>query len=352
MADEVIVSPGPMGSPTDKGGPPIDTGNATIAGGPGPTELVQTPPPTPAPPVPPIPETPPKAAIEQTPPPKTIADPVPPKPGEEVVAADWPDDWRQKLAGDDKKLLARLERWQSPKNLLDSFRALEQRVSAGELKRTLPAHYTEEELAEFRKSNGIPDKPDGYDTNLGNGFVWGETDKPVLSSFTAAAHQLNATPEQVRGILGWYAGEQQRLADEIAERDEMSRATGTDALRAEWGKEFKPNLTAMNNMFAGEPQELFDTIMSARSSDGTMLGNRPDILKFFSAKAIALNPFAKLVDGDIVTQQKTADQEMASIAALMGDKTSAYWRGPGANAMQERYRELLEMKERMAGRAA
>ena len=57
---------------------------------------------------------------------------------EASAPADWPADWRQKLAGEDKKTLERLGRMASPADLFKSYRALEQKVSAGELKKGLP----------------------------------------------------------------------------------------------------------------------------------------------------------------------------------------------------------------------
>ena len=44
--------------------------------------------------------------------------------------------------------------------------------------------------------------------------------------------------------------------------------------------------------------------------------------------------------------------EIASIEKLMGDRSSDYWRGPKANDIQQRYRDLVEARDKTTGRAA
>lgn len=363
MAD---ILEGPLGGSKTDGGPPIDLGNSTAVV----TEATNlntpssTPPITPAkagdPPSPTPPPPPPKTAAEppapkpgdpppspalkpQATPPKTAAEPTPEeKAAKELeTPADWPETWRVLMAGKDAKALKALERYNSPIEVANALRALQQRLSAGELRKALPAHYTEEELKEYRKSNGIPDKPEDYDVNLGNGFVWGETDKPVLDSFKAAALEGNIPQEHVKSMLGWYVAQQQQRDEEIAQRDEHGRINGADALRAEWGGEYKKNQTAMRNYFEGAP-EMFDMIMGARTQDGRLVGNIPDALKFFSSQAKAANPYATLVpDGDS-TPLKSAVGRYQELTKMSADKSGPYWRGNTANSLQSEQRELID----------
>ena len=363
----------PMGG--EGGGPPSDVGNATVV----PIEKVGSPqaaPPAAAAPAPVVKvETPPvsapaPAAKVVTPPADPAAKPAAktlaaePLPGEEPkqpTPANWPDNWRELMAGDDKKELERLKRFNSPADIRKSHRAMEQRLSSGELKRALPNNYTEEELADFRKQNGIPDKPEDYDTSLGNGFVWGEADQPLLKDFTAFAHEANMPGEYVKRSLEWFARQEQKIVDEVATRDNRESALGAEALRAEWGKEFQGNMTAMRNLLEGQTAAtpdgqkvpLFDLLMSSRTSDGRLLGNVPDVIKWASGLSRELNPFATLVpDNGAGGGIKSAEAEFAAISAKMGDKTSDYWRGPNADTMQARWRELHGLLEKVKARAA
>ena len=49
---------------------------------------------------------------------------------EPVTEGDWPADWRQKYAGDDPKILKRLERYGSPKAALDALSGMRGRKVA------------------------------------------------------------------------------------------------------------------------------------------------------------------------------------------------------------------------------
>ena len=102
--------------------------------------------------------------------------------GEEGAAppATWPDDWRGRLAGKDADALKRLNRFQSPEGVYKSWRSLEQRLSAGEIKSALPKDASDEQVAEWRKENGLPEKPDGYQLTRVIGREWTEADKPLL----------------------------------------------------------------------------------------------------------------------------------------------------------------------------
>lgn len=364
MAD-VTDSPIP-GAPVE-GGPPTDIGGATLAtegNKPPPSPPVQ---PTPQAPIPGVPVVPPPKNVPPAPPspppqapspppvapPKSLAD-TPPVEGEPKAPtpASWPDNWRELMAGDDKKELARLQRFNSPIDVRNAWRGLEQRLSAGELKRALPNNYTPEELAEYRKSNGIPEKPEEYDTNVGNGIVWGEADKPLIEDWTKFAHEANIPGEYVKRGLEWFARQEQKVADEIAQRDERDRVTGGEALRTEWGNEFKGNLAAARNLFEGQATPLWDVLMGARAEDGSRLGNRPDVLKFMASLSREVNPFAKLVPESGSTPLKSAEGRLAEITAMMANKQGPYWRGPQAEKLQAEWRELHGAIEKSKGRAA
>ncbi|HET7409683.1 MAG TPA: hypothetical protein VFJ13_05740, partial [Paracoccaceae bacterium] len=192
--------------------------------------------------------------------------------GKAAAPADWPEDWRQRLAGDDKKALKRLERLGSPKDVMTAYRALERKVSSGELKTGLKEDATPEEVASWRRENGIPEKPEDYDTTLPDGLVIGEDDKPLVGEFLTAMHAKNAHPETVKAALAAYyrIAETQQAAQ--IEADRGFRREAEDALRAEWGPEYRPNVNAMGNFLDGAPAGLKERLLGARLADGKLLG--------------------------------------------------------------------------------
>ncbi|MGF7446190.1 hypothetical protein V7P28_21410, partial [Klebsiella michiganensis] len=82
------------------------------------------------------------------------------------------------LAGDDAKYRKQLERYASPEALAKAHRELQSKMSSGEFRAAkLPENPTNEELARWRKDNGVPDKADDYLADLPSGIVLGDEDK-------------------------------------------------------------------------------------------------------------------------------------------------------------------------------
>ena len=335
-APPVVADPGVgLGTP-----PPSNSG----LGGPPPVD----PNPAIADIVPPKVEPPPTKAAPKAP---TIADtpPVDDKTPKATAPADWPEDWRARLAGDNKKAADRLARFKSPNDVLNSYLALEAKVSGGEFAKKLPTNYTDAELADYRKANGIPDKPDDYKVDV-PGLVWGEADKPMLDSWKQFAFENNLPPEIAKMGPAWYAREQEALVARLAEQDQVNYQSGTAALQAEWGNEFKGNINAAKNLFEAYPG-VWDSVMGARDADGVRNGDNPVVLKALASIAKEMNPYATIIP-NVPSQNaaQTLAEEKSQIKSLMGDKGSEYWRGPKAAVLQARYREILDLESRVASR--
>jgi hypothetical protein len=145
-------------------------------------------------------------------------------------SSDWPSDWRERIAGDDRRALDQLKRHGSPAEIWKKARSLEQMLSSGEFRRELPKDATDEERAAWRRERGIPETPQGYSIELPDGVVLGEADRPVVDAFTAAVHQKGWDNTRVNEALGWYYAEQERQLAARAEADNAFRQKG---LRAE-----------------------------------------------------------------------------------------------------------------------
>lgn len=272
--------------------------------------------------------------------------------------ADWPSDWREKLAGEDKKLLSTLKRFASPKTFSDSYFAMKHKLSSGEYLKALPENASEEDLAEYRKTLGIPETPEGYDlTALPEGLSITEADKPAVADYLKQAHALNLTEAQVKQNVAWYLQNREAEQAALQQRNEQRKDETMNALRAEWGNEFRPNLNAMNGYLDTLGADAKQALLSARDADGTMLLNNPAVVKALAQTARDLNPAATVVSATGANAAGAIADEIASISKMMGDYNSDYWRGPkvegtGETKLQKRYAELLEAQERMRSRAA
>lgn len=341
--------------PGNGGGAPAPTGGLDIRTDPAaPVSPLSGPTPTPQPAPSPDPKPTPSPAPKPGPAPRdsapratTIADVAPADPDatKPTAPADWPEDWRARLAGDNKKAIDKLARYKSPQDVLNAYMALETKL--GDYAKKLPTHYTEQELADYRKSNGIPDKPDEYNVDV-PGIVWGEQDKPMLDSWKQFAHENHLPPDLVKIGPAWYAREQEAIVARLEQQDMQNFQTGSAALQAEWGAEFKGNINAAKNLLEAHPG-MWETIMGSRAPDGMKLGDSPSVLKAFAALAKEANPFATIAPrGGDADPIKTIDTRISEIHGMMRDRTGPYWKGPESAKIQAEYRDLVDMKERAA----
>ena len=289
----------------------------------------------------------PPAAEGAKPAPKTAADGGGAPEGDRAPAPQtWPEEWRKLLAGDDKKKIEKVARYTDPTKILDAYLTLERDLSSGAYVKKLPTHYSSEELAEWRKANGFPEKPEDYDTNLGNGIVWGENDKPHIGNFLEYAHANNMTPEQVKQGLGWWHQYQSTLVDQQAAIDNQNAAEARDQIRTVWGGTAQANLNFIKTVLDREPG-MHNALMNARLPDGTRIGDNPKALNTLLVEFVKGDPYGADLPGNGSDAGKTVAAELAELRGLMADKGSRYWKGPEANTLQERFRSLKGMEDRI-----
>ena len=253
MADQIGGTPAPAGTSEPAATPaaaPVATAPATAAAEPA---LAAT------------------SAEPSTP----AGDPAPPAP------KDWATLRTEYSKGDDK-IEKRLARYSSPEAVLDALVAAQNKIASGALKSALPDKATPEELAAWRVDNGIPAKPEDYDTTLPKGLVIGEADKPVIEGFLKTAHSKNMSPDQVKETLNWYYQEQERQLDARNAKDTEFKSQSEDKLRAEWGGEYKLNINMIGGLLDTAPAGVKDLVVSARLGDGTPLGNHPEVLRWLA----------------------------------------------------------------------
>lgn len=254
----------------------------------------------------------------------------------------WAADWREKLAAGDSKTLAQLQRYGSPEDVWKKARALESRVSAGDLKPTLKKGATADEVAEYRKSHGIPDKADGYDLK---GIKVDEADQPLIDRVLAAAFEAHAAPDAVKAIIGVWPKIKEEAAAHQAEADQQLRAKAEDTLRAEWGTEFRRNMGLVHQLLdSSGAVNIKENLLSGRMADGTPIGSSPEALKMLLGVALTQNPTGLVMPsggGDPVGSIK---DQLAAIAKVRREKRSEYNKD---TAMQAKERDLITAAQRM-----
>lgn len=249
---------------------------------------------------------------------------------------------REAYANGDPKLSARLARYSSEKDVIDALIAAQNKISSGGLKAPLPENPTPEEIAAWRAENGVPLTPKDYGVKVPDGV-----DPVQTEEFLATAHELNMTPAQVEKMIAWKASADEKALTQRAETDAAARQAGTDELRQDWGPEYKLNINLVTGLLDAAPQGIKEQLMGARLANGTLLGNDPTSLRWLASLAREINPTATVVPGSGVNAVQAIQSEMQSLQKLMGDRNSEYWKGPTAEALQKRFRDLAAVSEKV-----
>ena len=271
--------------------------------------------------------------------------------GDGALPDNWREEYVKRVNGDDK-LLKRMQRYSDPYSALDALVGVQNKISAGELRSMdpFPAKGTEEEQTKWREDHGIPPTPDKYEIKLGEGLVPGEADQPMIDEFMKQMHARNAPPEVVNGALEWYYTEAERQAAERHALDKQQKEEIEDALRVEWGTDFRKNKDMIEALLDTWPAGSKDLIFGARLADGTPLASNINILRGLSQMAREQFGDTFIAPAEGAGAIASITDEIDSMKTLMADKNSKYWKGPESAKLQARYRDLVAQQKKIESR--
>lgn len=198
----------------------------------------------------------------------------------------WKDDWRQKVAGEDPKMLKELEKHKTPAELAKAYRELQKQFSSTRPAPELAKDATPEQVSEWREKVGIPETWDKYDTALDNGVIIGENDKAIVEKYLQKAHDANMKPDEVKKSLQTYfemmnADEAQRIRNA-----EISQTNLIQDLQNQWGVQYKGNISLVKtHLEQSLGEEAFTKLNQATLPDGTFVINNPIILNHLLKQA-------------------------------------------------------------------
>lgn len=119
----------------------------------------------------------------------------------------------------------------------------------------------------------------------------------------------------------------------LAAQDERDKETGVAALRGEWGTAYDSNIKRIKVFLDSLDHEFAETFLHARDAAGTAICNKPAVLR-------GLLDLAKRGG-----HTDDIDRDMRELEALMRDPSSRYWKGPEAEQLQGRYRNLINLRD-------
>lgn len=279
--------------------------------------------------------------------------------GAGAAANPWSaDTWIGTFAGTDEKKKAWAARRGGIEAALNSAYSADAKIEELTAKAKagpLAADATPEQIATYRKDNGIPEKAEGYFENLPGGIKLDDADKAMLGDYAKTFHELNLTPAQASRLLATRQEQLDKMVTTQVAQDETVKTAVEDQLRAEWGNDYRPNLNAIHNLLSGFPEDAREALMSARGPDGKAIFNNKSLLQAFAQIARTSSPFGTIVGNDGGSlDAKGVDTRMAEIVKMMGaPKGSADYRAYyDSPKVQEEYRNLIAAQERMKARTA
>lgn len=191
---------------------------------------------------------------------------------------DWPDDWREKLANGNDDAAKLLNRFRSPKGLLDKILNQEKVIRSGKIKHDMPDLEDEEAMKAWRKEQGIPDDPTGYTIPDSVKSLVTDEDKPLLASFTEWAHEKNASQDTVDLATEWYFNTVDEINEKQAATDKEAADEAVDVLRQEHGRDYRPNMQLAKRFMETFGEDIGSSWTEARLPDGRRLGDIPEFV--------------------------------------------------------------------------
>lgn len=215
-------------------------------------------------------------------------------------------------------------------------------ISSGKIKQPLAADATPEQKATWRKENGIPEKATDYNLDLPDGLVIGENDKAILTPIVERMHDLNMTPDQVKGAVAVYKAQEKQF---LQAREKMigdNHQVTEDVLRKEWGEEYRNENTRIDNLVATWSANSQNAFKNGFDDKGMPLKDNVNFMRDMAQLARTINPVSTLIPNGGGSQGASVDTEIANIEKRMETDRDGYFKD---QAMQNRYGELLAWRE-------
>lgn len=269
------------------------------------------------------------------------------------------DHWKSTFAGDDAKKKAWAERRPDIKTALETGFQADQKISelTAIAKTVLPKDATPEQITQYRKDNGIPEKPEGYLDALSPEVKakLDDSSKGIITPYLGLIQKHNLSPTVAAEFIEMRQAEATRLQDARIAEDAVVRQKTEDTLRQDWGNNYRAEINNVNNLLSGAPDEVRNMLFNARTPDGTGLMAGPEALRWFAQLARTVNPYSVPVgnDGGLL-DQKGVEARIAEIDGWMGAaKGSENYKRYYENAnVQAEYRQLVDAKAMLTKRTA
>lgn len=261
-----------------------------------------------------------------------------------VAPADWPEDWRDKLASGDKDFRKLLDRYGSVNEYAKAGREAQKKLSSGKPDADEPmpdAEKEPEKAKEWRKVRNIPDDPTGYTVPDTVKNLVTDADKPRLTAFTEAMHAKGIPTSAAGAVMEWYFQEQDAIASAIAETDKGNSEALQEELRSEWGTDFRANSTLAKRY----AEKVFGDVpwTEARLPDGRRMGDIPEMVRALADAGRSEFGDVSFASGDSANKLMSRKKELET---MMAEDRPTYMSKP---ELAKEYEAIIDAELRSKG---
>lgn len=225
-------------------------------------------------------------------------------------------DWRTALSPDLRSNPV-IERMKSVEDLAKEHINVQKLIGTEKL----PApkdDWTPEQFNDFYTKLGRPSDPKDYDlagVERPEGLPW---DDGFQESMVAAMHSAGMNSKQVKAVLGAYIESVGGQYDSAMGQMQQTREEGIQNLRNEWGRSFDSQIDLAKRAFMAGAGESYEDVASMTLSDGTKLGDHPQIIKAFAALGGKMSEHG-LVGGTSIRTSQSPQEASGERNKLLSD---------------------------------
>lgn len=215
------------------------------------------------------------------------------------------EDFKKSMAGDDADAQAFLNKYSDPAQAFKAWKSAVSKLSEGGRVKVPGENATAEELAEFNKAIGLPEKVEDYKiTAKVDGYEVSDVDKTALTDITAKVHDALAKGAKPNDIVNLAHQTYLDIAAQnliaVEERAADLAVEGEAENRKLWGDDkYKPNiqlaLAAAQQFFPSQDTAEFEKFMGLKLETGHALFDHPIIQRMFlqigKAAGVGEDPF-------------------------------------------------------------
>lgn len=264
-------------------------------------------------------------------------------PAGDPPAGDPPESWRANLAGENEDYAKRLERYSTPEAFIESAFQAHDKIRAGELQHGLPQDATEDQVKEYRETNGIP--LDGkYEVKLESGPL-NETDLELLEGVFAKGTEHNISGAAMDEMLGAYFADRDKMIESMAQQDGLDKQEFTRQMKETWGGDYEINMNRATNRFNLLPEAVRDEIQGATMPNGMKITNNPQFMSWLVNMDREISPLPPL-PGATESTLADANKIIEAGKLRMRDDSVAWHRDAKAQA---EFQAALDMVDKAHG---